>query len=218
MNLLIMGAPGTGKGTMSNIITKEFEVVHVSTGDMLRASIANGSPVGLEAQNYMNSGKLVPDSIIHDIIVERLGQKGMDAGFLMDGYPRTLEQAKDLSLILDEVGKKIDLVINLYVDDEVLKERITGRRLCKKCGAIYHTKNSPAKVEGICDVCGSELYTRKDDTLESLVTRLNEYYGNTKPVLDYYKEQNLVVEINADQAVEAVFAEVAKAIESVKHD
>ena len=142
----------------------------------------------------------------------------MDAGFLMDGYPRTLEQAKDLSLILDEVGKKIDLVINLYVDDEVLKERITGRRLCKKCGAIYHTKNSPAKVEGICDVCGSELYTRKDDTLESLVTRLNEYYGNTKPVLDYYKEQNLVVEINADQAVEAVFAEVAKAIESVKHD
>ena len=218
MNLLIMGAPGTGKGTMSNIITKEFEVVHVSTGDMLRASIANGSPVGLEAQNYMNSGKLVPDSIIHDIIVECLGQKDMDAGFLMDGYPRTLEQAKDLSLILDEVGKKIDLVINLYVDDEVLKERITGRRLCKKCGAIYHTKNSPAKVEGICDVCGSELYTRKDDTLESLVTRLNEYYGNTKPVLDYYKEQNLVVEINADQAVEAVFAEVAKAIESVKHD
>lgn len=218
MNLLIMGAPGTGKGTMSNIITKEFEVVHVSTGDMLRASIANGSPVGLEAQNYMNSGKLVPDSIIHDIIVERLGQKDMDAGFLMDGYPRTLEQAKDLSLILDEVGKKIDLVINLYVDDEVLKERITGRRLCKKCGAIYHTKNSPAKVEGICDVCGSELYTRKDDTLESLVTRLNEYYGNTKPVLDYYKEQNLVVEINADQAVEAVFAEVAKAIESVKYD
>ena len=218
MNLLIMGAPGTGKGTMSNIITKEFEVVHVSTGDMLRASIANGSPVGLEAQNYMNSGKLVPDSIIHDIIVERLGQKDMDAGFLMDGYPRTLEQAKDLSLILDEVGKKIDLVINLYVDDEVLKERITGRRLCKKCGAIYHTKNSPAKVEGICDVCGSELYTRKDDTLESLVTRLNEYYGNTKPVLDYYKEQNLVVEINADQAVESVFAEVAKAIESVKHD
>ena len=218
MNLLIMGAPGTGKGTMSNIITKEFEVVHVSTGDMLRASIANGSPVGLEAQNYMNSGKLVPDSIIHDIIVERLGQKDMDAGFLMDGYPRTLEQAKDLSLILDEVGKKSDLVINLYVDDEVLKERITGRRLCKKCGAIYHTKNSPAKVEGICDVCGSELYTRKDDTLESLVTRLNEYYGNTKPVLDYYKEQNLVVEINADQAVEAVFAEVAKAIESVKHD
>ena len=218
MNLLIMGAPGTGKGTMSNSITKELEVVHVSTGDMLRASIANGSPVGLEAQNYMNSGKLVPDSIIHDIIVERLGQKDMDAGFLMDGYPRTLEQAKDLSLILDEVGKKIDLVINLYVDDEVLKERITGRRLCKKCGAIYHTKNSPAKVEGICDVCGSELYTRKDDTLESLVTRLNEYYGNTKPVLDYYKEQNLVVEINADQAVEAVFAEVAKAIESVKHD
>ena len=218
MNLLIMGAPGTGKGTMSNIITKEFEVVHVSTGDMLRASIANGSPVGLEAQNYMNSGKLVPDSIIHDIIVERLGQKDMDAGFLMDGYPRTLEQAKDLSLILDEVGKKIDLVINLYVDDQVLKERITGRRLCKNCGAIYHTKNSPAKVEGICDVCGSELYTRKDDTLESLVTRLNEYYGNTKPVLDYYKEQNLVVEINADQAVEAVFAEVAKAIESVKHD
>lgn len=218
MNLLIMGAPGTGKGTMSNIITKEYEVVHVSTGDMLRASIANGSPVGLEAQNYMNSGKLVPDSIIHDIIVERLGQKDMDAGFLMDGYPRTLEQAKDLSMILDEVGKKIDLVINLYVDDEVLKERITGRRLCKKCGAIYHTKNSPAKVEGICDVCGSELYTRKDDTLESLVTRLNEYYGNTKPVLDYYKEQNLVVEINADQAVEAVFADVAKAIESVKHD
>ena len=196
MNLLIMGAPGTGKGTMSNIITKEFEVVHVSTGDMLRASIANGSPVGLEAQNYMNSGKLVPDSIIHDIIVERLGQKDMDAGFLMDGYPRTLEQAKDLSLILDEVGKKIDLVINLYVDDEVLKERITGRRLCKKCGAIYHTKNSPAKVEGICDVCGSALIRRADDVPEIIRNRLKVYHEETEQLINYYKEKELLEPID----------------------
>ncbi len=216
MNLLIMGAPGTGKGTMSNKIVENYGVVHISTGDMLRASIAKGSPVGLEAQSYMNSGKLVPDSIIHDIIVERLKEKDIDGGFLMDGYPRTLEQAKDLSTILDEVGKKVDLVINLHVDEEILKERITGRRLCKKCGAIYHIKNKPSKVEGVCDECGSPLFVRKDDTLESLSTRLNEYHGNTEPVMDYYRSQNLVVEIDASQSEDAVFADIAKAIKGVK--
>lgn len=216
MNLLIMGAPGTGKGTMSNRIVENYKVVHISTGDMLRASIAKGSPIGLEAQTYMNSGKLVPDSIIHDIIVERLKEKDIENGFLMDGYPRTLEQAEDLSKILDEVGKKVDLVINLHVDEEILKERITGRRLCKKCGAIYHIKTRPSKVEGICDECGSPLTVRKDDTLESLSVRLKEYHDNTEPVMEYYRKQNLVAEIDASKPIDEVFANVAKAIEGGK--
>lgn len=216
MNLLIMGAPGTGKGTMSNRIVENYKVVHISTGDMLRASIAKGSPIGLEAQTYMNSGKLVPDSIIHDIIVERLKEKDIENGFLMDGYPRTLEQAEDLSKILDEVGKKVDLVINLHVDEEILKERITGRRLCKKCGAIYHIKTRPSKVEGICDECGSPLTVRKDDTLESLSVRLKEYHDNTEPVMEYYRKQNLVAEIDASKPIDEVFANVVKAIEGGK--
>lgn len=216
MNLLIIGAPGTGKGTMSNKIIESYNVVHISTGDMLRESIANGRPIGLKAQEYMNAGKLVPDEIIHGIIVERLKENDIAQGFLMDGYPRTLDQAKDLTTILDECGKKIDLVINLNVDEEILKERITGRRLCKNCGEIYHIKNKPTKVENICDKCGHELSIRKDDTLESLTIRLDEYHNNTQPVIEYYKEQNLVVDVDASLAVDKVFEAVSTAIESVK--
>lgn len=216
MNLLIIGAPGTGKGTMSNKIIEGYSVIHISTGDMLRESIANNRPIGLKAQEYMNAGKLVPDEIIHGIIVERLKEDDIQNGFLMDGYPRTLEQAKDLTSILNELGKKIDLVINLGVDEEILKERITGRRLCKNCGEIYHTKNKPSKVDGVCDKCGSPLTQRKDDTLESLTTRLDEYHNNTQPVIEYYRDMELVRDIDASKAVDEVYADVAKHIESVK--
>ncbi len=216
MNLLIIGAPGTGKGTMSNLIIEKYHVVHISTGDMLREAVASGSKVGMEAQAYMNAGKLVPDSIIHAIISERLQKDDIKRGFLMDGYPRNVEQALDLADILKELNMKIDAVINLSVDEEILKDRITGRRLCKKCGAIYHIKNHPPKVEGVCDVCGDSLYTRKDDTLESLTTRLNEYHNNTKPVIDYYAKDNLVKDIDASLSVDDVFKAVVCAIEGVK--
>ena len=208
MNLLIMGAPGTGKGTMSALIKDEYHVVHVSTGDMLREAIADKTEIGLKAQEYMAKGALVPDEIIHGIIYERLQKDDMKNGFLFDGYPRTIEQAIDLDNILNSLGMKIDAVINLGVDDEVLKERIVGRRTCSKCKEIYHVKTKPSKVEGVCDICGGELTQRKDDTLEALTTRLEAYYASTKPVIGYYEKMGLVSNINADQSREDVFKDI----------
>ena len=213
MNLLIIGAPGTGKGTMSELLIEKYGVIHISTGDMLRESVAAGTEVGLKAQSYMTAGLLVPDEVIHGVIVERLAKPDIDQGFLMDGYPRTLAQAADLDGILKELGKKIDCVINLELDEEVLVGRITGRRTCPQCKAIYHVVNKPPRVEGICDVCGSELVTRKDDTAESLKTRLNAYHESTRPVIEYYEKQGLVRTIDANHAPEEVFASIQKAVE-----
>ena len=208
MNILIMGAPGTGKGTMSALIKEHYDVVHVSTGDMLRQAVAEKTEVGLKAQEYMNKGALVPDEVIHDIILERLAKDDIKKGFLFDGYPRTLEQAIDLDRILESLNMKIDHIIDLKVDDEILKDRITGRRTCKDCKEIYHIKNKPSKVEGVCDVCGGELIQRKDDTLEALSTRLEAYYASTKPVIEYYEKTGLVKTIDASKKAEEVFEDI----------
>ena len=216
MNILIIGAPGTGKGTMSNLIVDKYHVVHISTGDMLRHAVALKTEVGLKAQEYMEAGKLVPDEIIHGVILERLKEDDIKDGFLMDGYPRNIRQAEDLEGILKDLGMHIDVVLDLNVDEEVLKERITGRRVCKNCGAIYHLKNNPPQKENTCDLCDGELYTRKDDTLESLVTRLAEYHQNTKPLIDHYQKQGLVKEIDASLKVEEVFEAISETLEKVK--
>ncbi len=215
MNLLIIGAPGAGKGTMSELILKNFPLVHVSTGDMLRAAVKNGTPVGLKAQEYMNKGELVPDEVIHDIIVERLSQDDIDNGFLFDGYPRTGAQAVDLDAILNELGKKIDCVINLDIADEELIKRITGRRLCPNCGEIYNIYFFPPKEEGKCDKCGADLIQRKDDNLESLKVRLGEYHKNTQPVIEYYEAMDLVKQVDASRAIEEVFADVKSILEGL---
>ncbi|MBR3005316.1 MAG: adenylate kinase, partial [Erysipelotrichaceae bacterium] len=191
MNLLIIGAPGAGKGTMSDLLINTYHLVHVSTGDMLRAAVKAGTPVGLKAQEYMNKGALVPDEVIHDIIVERLSQDDIKAGFLFDGYPRTIAQAQDLDQILKEIGLKIDAVINLNIEDDELIKRITGRRLCPTCGEIFNIYYKAPAKEGICDKCGAELITRKDDNLESLTVRLQEYHKNTQPVIEYYEKAGL---------------------------
>jgi len=217
MNLLIMGAPGAGKGTMSKRIIPDFGIVHISTGDMLREAIANKTPVGLKAQEYMNDGHLVPDEIIHDIIVERLKQDDIKNGFLFDGYPRTVNQAIDLTNILEELNIKLDKVINLDISDEVLMRRITGRRVCPNCGEIFNVYYKPTKVEGICDKCQSALTIRKDDTAESLEIRLSEYHKNTQPVLEYYqKTTNCVANIPADREREEVYADVKVVLEGLK--
>ncbi len=208
MNLLIIGAPGAGKGTMSELITRNFDVVHVSTGDMLREAVRNGTEVGRKAQEYMNKGELVPDSIIHDIIAERLSADDMKNGFLFDGYPRTKAQAEDLDDILNTLKMKIDGVIVLDIADETLTKRITGRRICKNCGEIYNIYFGAPKVEGICDKCGSPLTQRKDDNVESLVTRLEAYHASTKPVIDYYEEKGVVKKVDADQAIDKVFDDI----------
>ena len=215
MNLLIIGAPCAGKGTMSDILIKNFDLVHISTGDMLREAVKNGTPVGKIAQGYMNAGALVPDEVIHDIIVERFSKDDLDNGFLFDGYPRTKAQAEDLSLILKQLNKKIDAVINLDISDEDLVKRITGRRLCPACGEIYNIYYKKPSKEGICDKCGAELIQRKDDNLESLETRLSEYHKNTQPLIEYYEEMGLVKNTDASKGVDVVFEEIRSFLEGL---
>lgn len=208
MNILIMGAPGTGKGTMSQLIKEHYDVVHVSTGDMLRQAVENKTTLGLKVQEYMSAGALVPDEVIHNIILERLAKDDIKKGFLFDGYPRTVKQAIDLDEILGKLNMNIDCIINLDVDVEILKERITGRRTCRNCKEIYHIKNMPPKVEGTCDLCGGELITREDDTLEALMKRLDEYYASTKPVIDYYEKTGLVHNIDGGRDANEVFEDI----------
>lgn len=215
MNLLIIGAPGAGKGTMSDILIKNFNLVHISTGDMLREAVRNETPVGLKAQEYMNKGELVPDEVIHDIIVERLSKDDIDNGFLFDGYPRTRAQAEDLDVILKQLDKKIDIVINLNIADEELIKRITGRRICPTCSEIYNTYFKAPEKEGICDKCGSELTQRKDDNLDSLKVRLSEYHKNTQPVIEYYEDKGLVKQTDASKGVAQVFEEIRSILEGL---
>ena len=216
MNLLIIGAPGVGKGTMSNILIEKKNLVHVSTGDMLRAAVKNQTPVGKLASQYMDAGKLVPDEVIHDIIVERLSQDDIKQGFLFDGYPRTLAQAIDLDKILQELNMKIDAVINLLIEDDVVVKRITGRRTCSNCGAIYNIYFGAPKVENVCDKCGSQLSLRKDDNIESLSKRLEEFHSNTQPVIEYYESQSIVHNVQGDQPIKDEYAEIERVLEGLK--
>ncbi len=213
MNILLIGAPGTGKGTMSELLVKNYGLVHIATGDILRQSIKEGTEVGKKAQSYIEKGLLVPDEVIHDIIVERLKKDDVQKGFLMDGYPRNLEQAKDFDKILEEVGTDIDLVVLMELDEAILADRITGRRICKDCGQIYHVVNKPSKVEGQCDNCGGELYTRKDDTLASLKTRLDEYHHATMPIIEFYQNKGLLKHVNAALGKDEVYAAIVKLME-----
>ncbi|MBO4919580.1 MAG: adenylate kinase [Erysipelotrichaceae bacterium] len=215
MNLLIIGAPGAGKGTVSDRIINDYELVHVSTGDMLREAVKNGTPVGLQAQGYMNRGELVPDEVIHDIIVERLSRDDVDAGFLFDGYPRTKNQAIDLDEILKQLDKKVDCVIDLEIDDEDLIKRITGRRLCPDCGEIYNIYYKPSLKEGICDKCGGSLIQRKDDNPDSLKVRLQEYHKNTQPVIEYYEEMGIVRHVDASKSKDEVYDDVKAILEGL---
>lgn len=216
MNILIMGPAGSGKGTMSSNIVQEYDIVHISTGDMFRSAIANGTPVGLEAKSYMDKGNLVPDDVTDRMVKERISQEDCVNGFLLDGYPRNINQAHAIEEMAAEIGKPIDLVINLNVDYNTLVTRITGRRICKTCGAIYHVTNKPSKIDGVCDIDGGELYQRSDDTEEKLKIRYNEYVEQTEPSIEYFKSKGLVRDIEADRSAEAVMIDVREVLESVK--
>ncbi len=213
MNILIMGPAGAGKGTMSELILKEYDIPHISTGDMLRENVRNNTELGKTAKSYMEAGKLVPDDVINAMVEDRLQQPDCQKGYLLDGFPRTLVQAEAFSEIADKIGKPVECVIALEVDFEILKDRITGRRICSKCGAIYHVKGHPSKVEGVCDECGGELIQRKDDTVEQLKVRMDEYEKSTKPVIDFYEARGVVKHVNAAQAKEDVFAVIQEALE-----
>ena len=214
MNILIMGGPGAGKGTMSAKIVEKFNVNHISTVDIFRSEIGNGTELGLEAKSYMDKGLLVPDELVNNMVKSYLDKlEDKKNGFLLDGYPRTLEQAKAFDALAGDGALSIDKVIAMDIPFDVLAGRITGRRLCKECGEIYHLQSKPPMVEGKCDVCGGDLYQRKDDTVESLTVRLDEYSKQTAPVLDYYEQKGIVARINADQPIENVWSDVLKALE-----
>ena len=207
-----MGPPGAGKGTQAALIKEEFKLAHISTGDMFRAAIKNSTPLGLEAKKFIDQGNLVPDSVTIGLVKERLQEADCKEGFMLDGFPRTIAQAEALDEILKELNMKLDAVLNIAVDSEVLVDRIVGRRVCKQCGAGYHITNLKPKKEGICDVCGSELTQRKDDTKETVVTRLEVYTNQTKPLLDYYNKQNLVKEVNGLGDIDVIFGEIKKVL------
>lgn len=208
MNIMLFGAPGAGKGTQAKPIMDRYGIPQISTGDILRAAIKAGTTMGLEAKKFMDEGKLVPDSTIIGIIKDRIVEEDCKKGFILDGFPRTIAQAEALEIIMKEIGIKLDKVISLDVPDSAIVERITGRKNCPTCGASFHVKFNPPKVAGICDHCGGELITRKDDTEETVVTRLKAYHEQTAPLFDFYKERGVMVEIDGMKPLNEVTAEI----------
>lgn len=209
MNILFMGPPGAGKGTQAERIVDEFRVPHISTGDAFRAAMRQGTPMGIEAKKYVDQGLLVPDEITNGIVKERLEQADCENGFLLDGFPRTIAQAEALDGMLSAMGKRIDHVIDLKVDRDLLLGRLTGRRICKSCGATYHVIFNPPKVEKVCDKCSGELYQRSDDSEEKVGTRLDEYTAKTAPLLQYYGQKSLVREVDGQQEIDQVTADIS---------
>src|SRR5512136_2494504 len=190
MNLILLGPPGAGKGTQAQRIVERYHLPQISTGDILRAAVKEGTPWGMKAKGFMDQGQLAPDEIVIGIIEERLRAKDCDPGFILDGFPRTIPQAEALQPILLRMENKIDHVINIEVDPEELVRRLTGRRTCKNCGGMFHLLFHPPKVEGICDRCGGVLYQREDDQEKTIRIRLNEYQGQTAPLIQYYQHKN----------------------------
>ncbi len=213
LNMLIMGPAGSGKGTMSELIEKKYNIAHISTGDMFRNELKNNTELGQKAASYMKAGLLVPDEVTIAMVVKRLNQDDCNDGYLLDGFPRSLVQADVYDTKVINTPKDLGLVINLTVDEELLISRIENRRICRSCGAVYNVVTLPSKVEGICDICGGELYQRADDNRESLKQRMASYYEETAPVLEHYRRLGLIRDVNASQSIEEVWADVQKAID-----
>lgn len=209
MDLILLGLPGAGKGTQAERIVKEFNIPHISTGDMFRAALKNETPLGLEAKKYMDAGELVPDEVTNNIVKERLQEDDVKDGFLLDGYPRTLNQSEALKANLQEIGRDLDAVIYLNVPKEVLVERLAGRYICSECGATYHKLNNPTKVEGVCDTCGStEFYQREDDKPETVEKRIQVNEEQTQKLVKFYQDEDVLVEFDGNRNHEEVFAEI----------
>ena len=212
MRAVLLGPPGAGKGTQAVKLVEKYGVPQISTGDIFRANIKQGTELGKKAQEYMNKGELVPDSLVVDLVKDRLQQDDCKNGYLLDGFPRTIFQAEELDKFLEEQGQKLDAVINFQVGHDTLIARLTGRRICKQCGAGYHIVGMPPKVEGICDKCGGELEQRKDDTVETAENRIVVYNESTKPLIEYYEKSGALKNFNAEQDHMVVFKEIVEAI------
>ncbi|EAF5657775.1 adenylate kinase [Listeria innocua] len=214
MKLVLMGLPGAGKGTQAEQIVEKYNIPHISTGDMFRAAMKNNTELGKKAKSFMDNGDLVPDEVTNGIVRERLAEDDAKNGFLLDGFPRTVEQAEELENILSDLGTELDAVINIEVDKDVLMKRLTGRWICRTCGKTYHEIYNPPKVSGKCDLDGGELYQREDDKKETVENRLNVNMKQTKPLLDFYSEKGKLHSINGEQDINDVFVDVEKILAS----
>ena len=209
-NIILMGPPGAGKGTLAKQLMSAFDLVHISTGDMFREAIKAGTELGKLAKSFIDRGDLVPDEVTIGIVRDRLAQDDCEKGFLLDGFPRTLPQAEALKKLSNEVNRPIEVVINLDCDNNELIRRISGRRVCKTCGAPYHVVTLKPKVEGVCDICGGPLYQRADDNEEALKVRLEHYVQDTKPLLDFYAKEGLLKSFDSLVGKEQLFDQVSK--------
>jgi adenylate kinase len=208
MNIILFGPPGAGKGTQAKKLVDFYGIPQISTGDILRANVREGTELGLAAKAYMDKGELVPDEVLIGIIKNRLKEPDCKKGFILDGYPRTVPQADALAVILDEIDKPIDVVLNLEVPDEELVRRISGRLICSKCGASYNRTFNPPKKEGICDICGGEVFQRADDKEDAVQNRLNVYKKQTQPLIDYYAKQGILITLNGTKDIDEVFEDI----------
>ena len=208
MNIILMGLPGAGKGTQASEIVKKFPIPHISTGDMFRKAIKDETDLGKEAKSYMDRGELVPDEVTVGIVKERISEDDAKKGFLLDGFPRTIDQAEALNDIMSELGRNIDAVINIEVPEEELMNRLTGRRICEKCGTTYHLVFNPPKVDGICDIDGGKLYQREDDNPETVSNRLSVNVKQSKPILEYYNNKGVLKNIDGSKDIDEVTKDV----------
>lgn len=216
MNIILMGLPGAGKGTQASEIVKKFPIPHISTGDMFRKAIKDETDLGKEAKSYMDRGELVPDEVTVGIVKERISEDDAKKGFLLDGFPRTIEQAEALNNIMSELDRNIDAVINIEVPEEELMNRLTGRRICEKCGTTYHLVFNPPKVDGVCDIDGGKLYQRKDDNPETVSNRLSVNVKQSKPILEYYDEKGVLKNIDGAKDIDEVTKDVIDILEQLK--
>ncbi|MCF6139453.1 adenylate kinase [Pseudalkalibacillus berkeleyi] len=216
MNLVLMGLPGAGKGTQAAKIVDKYGIPHISTGDMFRAAIKEGTELGIKAKSFMDAGNLVPDEVTIGIVDERLNKSDCDKGFLLDGFPRTVAQAEALESILSKSERSIDYVLNINVDKEQLMERLTGRRICKQCGATYHVIFNPPSEEGVCNKCGGELYQREDDNEETVKTRLEVNIEQSKPLLKFFEQKGYLRNIDGNRDIDDVFKDIDRLLGGLK--
>lgn len=212
MKIIMLGAPGAGKGTQAKLLAKKFQIPHISTGDIFRMNIKEGTDLGKEAKRYMDQGQLVPDSLTIQLVIDRLGREDCANGYILDGFPRTIPQAESLDEALNKLDDKLDFAINVEVPDENITERMAGRRACLSCGATYHVAFNPPKKERVCDICQGELILRDDDKPETVKERLGVYHKQTQPLIFYYEKQGLLVNVDGTQKVEEVLKQILECV------
>lgn len=212
MKLILLGPPGAGKGTQAANIIETFSIPHISTGDIFRKNIKEGTELGKKAKEYMDRGELVPDTLVVEIVEDRLKAEDCKSGFLLDGFPRTVFQAETLDQVLENMGAGLDYVVNVVVNPELLVERAVGRRICRDCGSTYHIKYNPPKEESVCDKCSGELYQRSDDNADTVTNRIRVYMDETSPLIEYYRVKGNLINVDGQQDIDKVFDDILKAI------